>query len=84
MVMPGPGGGGYNQGPSMGGGRCGNGIVDDGEDCDCGSDTTCSDNPCCSSYTCRLNIDAQCSDGECCQNCKVILLIFKQLVNTKL
>ena len=59
-------------------GQCGNGIVDEGEDCDCGADTKCDSNPCCSGYTCRLRIDAQCSSGPCCDNCKVKVQIWEK------
>ena len=48
-----------------GGSNCGNGIVDPGEDCDCGAINQC-DNPCCDPITCRFLQDAQCAAGECC------------------
>ena len=55
-----------------GGANCGNGIVDPGEQCDCGTIDQC-DNSCCDPITCRLKRDAECASGECCDviNCKV-------------
>lgn len=46
--------------------NCGNGVVEDLEECDCGSD--CDSHPCCSP-TCTLKEGAQCSEGLCCYNC---------------
>ncbi|EPQ13946.1 Disintegrin and metalloproteinase domain-containing protein 1a [Myotis brandtii] len=45
--------------------NCGNGVVDDGEQCDCGSN--CATNKCCDS-TCMLKADAKCSPGPCCKD----------------
>ena len=51
--------------------HCGNGIVDVGEDCDCGGLNDC-DDPCCDPVTCRLKAAAQCSIKDaCCDQCKV-------------
>ena len=50
---------------SFGGARCGNGILEEGEECDCGSATHCP-NKCCVASTCRLAPEAKCADGECC------------------
>jgi len=52
------------------GNQCGNGIVEDGEDCDCGGDEGCSNNPCCNPSTCRFAQGAQCdpSNEGCCTN----------------
>lgn len=53
---------------------CGDGAVQEGESCDCGSDD-CSDiDPCCNGATCQLAGDAECSDfnDTCCLNCTVI------------
>uniref|UniRef100_A0A8D0SJK8 Disintegrin and metalloproteinase domain-containing protein 1a-like n=2 Tax=Sus scrofa TaxID=9823 RepID=A0A8D0SJK8_PIG len=44
-------------------GRCGNGVVEDDEQCDCGSD--CDIHPCCD-QTCRLKENALCNPSPCC------------------
>ncbi|XP_025789432.1 disintegrin and metalloproteinase domain-containing protein 1a-like, partial [Puma concolor] len=48
--------------------ECGNGVLEDNEECDCGPD--CSDHRCCD-QTCRLKEHAQCSDGLCCSDCQL-------------
>ncbi|KAI6201966.1 Disintegrin and metalloproteinase domain-containing protein 12 [Aphelenchoides besseyi] len=48
----------------FGGAKCGNGIVEDGEDCDCG-DEACP-NKCCIAKECRLAPQAECAEGDCC------------------
>ncbi|XP_017289473.1 disintegrin and metalloproteinase domain-containing protein 28 [Kryptolebias marmoratus] len=50
---------------------CGNGFVERGEQCDCGSVKECTD-PCCNATTCTLTEGSQCSEGECCNNCKIL------------
>lgn len=57
---------------AFGDARCGNGILESGEECDCGSSTECP-NKCCIANTCRLAVDAKCADGDCCDvdTCKV-------------
>ncbi|XP_075934298.1 zinc metalloproteinase-disintegrin-like MTP4 [Anarhichas minor] len=49
---------------------CGNGFLERGEQCDCGSVGECT-NPCCNATTCTLKEGSQCAEGECCEDCKV-------------
>nr|XP_020446350.1 zinc metalloproteinase-disintegrin-like brevilysin H2a isoform X2 [Monopterus albus] len=49
---------------------CGNGFVEKGEQCDCGTVEECT-NPCCNATTCTLTQGSQCADGECCDDCKI-------------
>ncbi|XP_030397500.1 disintegrin and metalloproteinase domain-containing protein 11 isoform X3 [Gopherus evgoodei] len=50
--------------------ECGNGFVQAGEECDCGSLVECAKGGgnCCKK--CTLTHDAMCSDGLCCKGCK--------------
>lgn len=50
------------------GSQCGNGIVEDGEDCDCGGDDGCAGNTCCNPSTCKFVDGAVCdpSNEGCC------------------
>nr|XP_057905273.1 disintegrin and metalloproteinase domain-containing protein 11-like isoform X2 [Doryrhamphus excisus] len=50
--------------------ECGNGFVEPGEECDCGSQVECarSGGACCKK--CTLTHDAMCSNGLCCSGCK--------------
>uniref|UniRef100_A0A8C0WCT0 Disintegrin and metalloproteinase domain-containing protein 33 n=1 Tax=Castor canadensis TaxID=51338 RepID=A0A8C0WCT0_CASCN len=50
--------------------RCGNGFVEAGEDCDCGSGQKCQD-PCCFAHNCSLRAGAQCAHGDCCARCQL-------------
>ncbi|NWW42877.1 ADAM9 protein, partial [Pedionomus torquatus] len=51
--------------------RCGNGILDVGEECDCGSETQCKLDRCCDD-TCHHREGAVCATGGCCKNCKLL------------
>lgn len=47
--------------PSSEGGLCGNGVVDEGEDCDCGDSWVCKfSDPCCDYKTCKFLDGAVC------------------------
>ncbi|ORZ38148.1 hypothetical protein BCR44DRAFT_242298 [Catenaria anguillulae PL171] len=50
---------------------CGNGVVDEGEECDSGNRVNGS---ACCSPTCELRSGAQCEDknGKCCQQCQLL------------
>ncbi|GLG96971.1 uncharacterized protein GBIM_03833 [Gryllus bimaculatus] len=52
---------------------CGNSIVEDGEDCDCGTIDECHElDPCCDPITCKLTKEAECASGPCCNNCRIL------------
>ncbi|XP_054647643.1 disintegrin and metalloproteinase domain-containing protein 19 isoform X2 [Dunckerocampus dactyliophorus] len=53
-----------------GGQRCGNGYLEDGEECDCGEEEECT-SPCCNANNCTLKAGAECAHGVCCHNCKL-------------
>ncbi|XP_062257686.1 disintegrin and metalloproteinase domain-containing protein 12 [Platichthys flesus] len=53
-----------------GGQKCGNGYVEEGEECDCGEPEECM-NPCCNATTCTLKGDAVCAHGQCCDDCQL-------------
>ncbi|KAI4957134.1 hypothetical protein J4E86_005607 [Alternaria arbusti] len=51
--------------------NCGNGIVEDGEQCDCGGASGCEGNKCCNPDTCQFINNAVCDDSneDCCRDC---------------
>jgi len=51
---------------------CGNGIVEAGEDCDCGGTAACAGNACCNPTTCKFQAGAVCDDANeaCCARCR--------------
>ncbi|KAJ0067746.1 hypothetical protein NL108_010065 [Boleophthalmus pectinirostris] len=51
-------------------GVCGNGFVEAGEQCDCGTVEECT-NRCCNASTCAFSEGSQCAEGECCQDCRI-------------
>uniref|UniRef100_A0A673MGS7 Disintegrin and metalloproteinase domain-containing protein 12-like n=1 Tax=Sinocyclocheilus rhinocerous TaxID=307959 RepID=A0A673MGS7_9TELE len=53
-----------------GGQKCGNGYVEEGEQCDCGDVEECL-NPCCNASTCTLKDEAVCAHGQCCEDCQL-------------
>uniref|UniRef100_A0A8C6LNT9 ADAM metallopeptidase domain 11 n=1 Tax=Nothobranchius furzeri TaxID=105023 RepID=A0A8C6LNT9_NOTFU len=63
--------------------ECGNGFVEPGEECDCGSLVECARNggACCKK--CTLTHDAMCSNGLCCSGCKYELrgVVCREAVN---
>ncbi|VBB30894.1 unnamed protein product [Acanthocheilonema viteae] len=68
----------------FGGARCGNGIVEAGEECDCGTPSSCI-NKCCNPATCQLAEEAVCASGECCDlnTCQILpaTTVCRQAVN---
>ena len=54
------------------GNQCGNGIVEQNEDCDCGGEESCGNNQCCDPKTCKFKTSAVCDDSneDCCRSCQ--------------
>uniref|UniRef100_A0A8C0B5T0 ADAM metallopeptidase domain 32 n=1 Tax=Buteo japonicus TaxID=224669 RepID=A0A8C0B5T0_9AVES len=48
---------------------CGNGIVERGEQCDCGAAEACLEDKCCTKM-CRFKPGVKCSSGLCCNECQ--------------
>nr|KAF6478932.1 ADAM metallopeptidase domain 21 [Molossus molossus] len=51
--------------------RCGNRVVEEGEECDCGTLDLCVKDPCCE-VDCTFNLHATCALGLCCKDCKIM------------
>lgn len=56
--------------------NCGNNIVEEGEECDCGTFENCKNDTCCDPITCKLKSEARCANGPCCDNCQVLFFLF--------
>ncbi|XP_036121800.1 disintegrin and metalloproteinase domain-containing protein 12 [Molossus molossus] len=54
----------------FGGQKCGNGYVEEGEECDCGEPEECT-NLCCNATSCTLKPGAVCAHGLCCEDCQL-------------
>ncbi|KAI5369245.1 putative peptidase M12B, ADAM/reprolysin, Disintegrin domain, Disintegrin domain superfamily [Septoria linicola] len=57
---------------TISGQQCGNGIVEPGEDCDCGGEAGCTNDPCCNPTTCKFTEGSVCDDSneDCCRSCQ--------------
>ncbi|XP_036281097.1 disintegrin and metalloproteinase domain-containing protein 20-like [Pipistrellus kuhlii] len=51
--------------------QCGNSVVEEGEECDCGTLQLCMKDPCCES-NCTLRPGAACAFGLCCKDCQIL------------
>uniref|UniRef100_A0A3Q4HAV8 ADAM metallopeptidase domain 9b n=1 Tax=Neolamprologus brichardi TaxID=32507 RepID=A0A3Q4HAV8_NEOBR len=47
--------------------ECGNGLLEQGEQCDCGKPQECT-NKCCNAATCTFTRGSACAHGACCEN----------------
>ncbi|XP_062860045.1 disintegrin and metalloproteinase domain-containing protein 9 [Trichomycterus rosablanca] len=52
--------------------RCGNGLLETDEECDCGSPENCT-NKCCDAATCKLTKGSACAIGYCCKDCQILV-----------
>ncbi|XP_053197546.1 disintegrin and metalloproteinase domain-containing protein 9 isoform X2 [Scomber japonicus] len=52
--------------------KCGNGLLEGKEECDCGTPEECN-NECCNAATCKLTRGSACAQGECCSNCQIVV-----------
>ncbi|XP_072456529.1 disintegrin and metalloproteinase domain-containing protein 1a-like [Notamacropus eugenii] len=50
---------------------CGDHMVDQGEECDCGGPQDCMKDPCCLP-SCQLRLGSDCAFGACCRKCKFL------------
>ncbi|KAF7669368.1 hypothetical protein LDENG_00199690 [Lucifuga dentata] len=50
--------------------KCGNGLLEQGEQCDCGTAQECT-NECCDAATCKFTLGSACAQGSCCSNCQI-------------
>ncbi|KAK7918635.1 hypothetical protein WMY93_009919 [Mugilogobius chulae] len=50
--------------------KCGNGLLEEGEQCDCGTPEECKDK-CCDAATCKFTKGSVCAAGRCCQDCQL-------------
>jgi hypothetical protein len=57
---------------TISGNQCGNGIVEEGEDCDCGGVESCAGDTCCVAKTCKFTTGSVCDDAneDCCKGCQ--------------
>nr|XP_008248165.1 disintegrin and metalloproteinase domain-containing protein 29 [Oryctolagus cuniculus] len=53
--------------------RCGNGAIEEQEQCDCGTLQRCAKDPCCMP-NCTLTQGSSCASGLCCKNCQFLPL----------
>ncbi|XP_056153446.1 disintegrin and metalloproteinase domain-containing protein 9 [Lampris incognitus] len=50
--------------------KCGNGLIEEEEQCDCGTPEECKDK-CCDAATCKFTRGSACAGGDCCSNCQI-------------